>query len=194
VGALSMSRLDSESWQSSDTPPKTVPERALGLQAAHPETSCSQRGAENADAIALHGRWQFVVWPPAAEPGVHISWTPIVGCDRIGPAAVAPIHQRQIGTANRAVLSLVEAVTAAGILGCGGGYLHRPLWPVGVGTPHLRVRTVAGLDAVDRKGDPVQRSGTAVVEPDRRFGRTGPVRLRGDAVGGGRKTEDHHQR
>ena len=90
-------------------------------------------------------------------------------------------------------MPLVKTVAAAGILGCGGGYLHRSLRRVGVEAPHLRVGSVTGLDAVNGKGDPVERSSTAAVEPGRRLGLAWAVRLRSDVATGRLQTEDQDQ-
>src|ERR1700730_2949399 len=170
-----------------------VGDLSSGLPAAHPETPCTKRGAEDADAIALDGRRQFIVWPSSADPGIHISRTPVVRRYRIRPAAVTFVHQREVGTAEGAVLPLVKTVAAAGILGCGGGYLHRSLRRVGVEAPHPRVGSVTRLDAVHGKGDAVERSSTAAVEPGRRLGLAWAVRLRGDVATGRLQTEDQEQ-
>src|SRR5216684_9378321 len=97
-----------------------------------PEPWGTHRPADkDADPVTLDLRRQLVEWASTADPGIHVTWPPIVGCDRVGPTAVAPVQLGEIGAAEHAVLLLVKAVAAAGIRCCSRG------WPVDLGTPHL---------------------------------------------------------
>jgi len=114
------------------------------------------RLAQHAVSVALDSQRELVGRSPAADPGIDIPGSPIVGRDCVFPIAVAPVHTGEIGTAQRTVLVQVEPVAAADIEGCRGADLHRSLRPARLRTPHAQIGAVGRFGAVDREGDTVE--------------------------------------
>ena len=119
------------------------------------------RGCHDTHAIAGDRLRKFIDCAALADPAVHAARPPIIGCDRVRPAAVTPVHSGEIGAAQSPVLTHVQPIAAAGIHRSSRRELHRPLWPFGIGTPHLRIGAMARLGAVHRVSHTVERAGPA---------------------------------
>src|SRR6516165_5271539 len=115
-----------------------------------------ERLAQYAIAIVFHVERKSVGGSPAADPGIDIAQTPVIGRDRVRPIAVAPVHPSEIGSAKRTVLRKIEPVAAPDIDCRSLRDLHRPLRAAWLRTPHSEIGAVAGFGAVHGEGDTIQ--------------------------------------